>query len=94
MTRSTSTSSPRWVVARTRPAISFASASVRLPFSTCLASDFSRPATMASAPAWLRLRSTTSCPVAAATSAMPEPMIPEPTIPTRVIDMGAKATGR
>ena len=49
---------------------------------------------MASAAAWLRLRSTTSCPVAAATSAMPEPMMPEPTIPTRVIDMGAKATGR
>ena len=48
---------------------------------------------MASAPAWLRLRSTTSCPLAAATSAMPEPMIPEPTIPTRVIDMGAKLTG-
>ena len=37
-----------------------ASASVRLPFSTCLASDLSRPATMASAVAWLRLRSTTS----------------------------------
>ena len=36
------------------------SASVRLPFSTCLASDFSRPASMASALAWLRLRSTTS----------------------------------
>ena len=49
---------------------------------------------MASAPAWLRLRSTTSCPVAAATSAMPEPMIPEPTIPTRVIDMGGEVTGR
>ena len=49
---------------------------------------------MASAPAWLRLRSTTSWPVAAATSAMPEPMIPEPTIPTRVIDMGDEVTGR
>ena len=49
---------------------------------------------MASAPAWLRLRSTTSCPLRAATSAMPEPMIPEPTIPTRVIDMGGKLTGR
>ena len=43
---------------------------------------------------WLRLRSTTSRPLAAATSAMPEPMIPEPTIPTRVIDMGSNATGR
>ena len=71
-----------------------ASSSVRLPFSTCLASDRARPATMASAPSWLRLRSTTSCPLAAATSAMPAPMIPEPMIPTRVIDMGDDFTGR
>jgi hypothetical protein len=49
---------------------------------------------MASAACWLRLRNTTWWPDAAATSAMPEPMIPEPTIPTRVIDMGRKATGR
>ena len=49
---------------------------------------------MASAPSWLRLRRTTSCPAAAATSAIPAPMIPEPTIPTRVIDMAAKFTGR
>ncbi len=48
---------------------------------------------MRSAPSWLRLRSTTSCPFAAATSAMPDPMIPEPTTPTRVIDMGGKLTG-
>ncbi len=81
-------------MACTRPAISAASASVRLPFSTCLPSDLASVATMASALAWLRLRSTTSCPLAAATSAMPEPMIPEPTIPTRVIDMAAQATGR
>ena len=80
-------------MARTRAAISFASSSVRLPFSTCLASDFDRPASMRSALSWLRLRSTTSCPFAAATSAMPEPMIPEPTTPTRVIDMGGKLTG-
>ena len=32
-------------------------------------------------------------PVAAATSAMPAPMIPEPTMPTRVIDMGEDVTG-
>ena len=51
-------------------------------------------ATMAPALSWLRLRSTTSWPAAAATSAMPEPMIPDPTIPTRVIDMGQEATGR
>ena len=40
---------------------------------------------MASAVVWLRLRTTTSCPFAAATSAIPEPMIPEPTMPTRVM---------
>ena len=60
MTRSASASSPRWVVPVTRAAMVAASSSVRLPFSTCLASDLPRPATMASALAWLRLRSTTS----------------------------------
>jgi hypothetical protein len=39
---------------------------------------------MASAVPCARLRSTTSNPAFAATSAMPEPMIPEPTIPTRL----------
>ena len=80
-------------MAVTRPLIAAASSSVRLPFSTCLASDLASPATMASAPSVLRLRSTTSCPLAAATSAIPAPMIPEPMIPTRVIDMGGKLTG-
>ena len=42
------------------------------------------PATIASAVLCARLRSTTSKPALAATSAMPEPMIPEPTIPTRL----------
>jgi hypothetical protein len=82
------------VVARTRPEIAAASSSVRLPFSTCLASERAKPAAMASAPAVLRLRNTTSCPLAAATSAMPAPMMPEPTIPTRVIDMDDEFTGR
>ena len=40
---------------------------------------------MASAVLCARLRSTTSNPALAATSAMPEPMIPEPTIPTRLM---------
>ena len=94
MTRSTSTSSPRWVVARTRPRTASASAWVRFSLATCLPSERSSAATMASAPDWLRLRRITSMPEAAATSAMPEPMIPEPTIPTRLIDMGGQLTGR
>ena len=89
MTRSTSTSSPRCVVALTRPEISAASCLGALALLDLLGQGPVSPATMASAAAWLRLRSTTSCPFAAATSAMPEPMMPEPTIPTRVIDMVA-----
>ena len=65
----------------TRPSTASRSASSSLPRSTCLASDFSSPATIASAVACDRLRSTTSMPAFAATSAIPEPMIPEPTIP-------------
>ena len=45
-------------------------------------------ATMPSAVLWARERSTTSKPCVATVSAMPEPMMPEPTIPTRLIDMG------
>ena len=66
-----------------------------LPRSTCLASDFSRPT-----PPWrrrvacLRDRSTTSWPALAATSAMPEPMIPDPRMPTRLIVMGGQVTER
>ena len=50
-------------------------------------------ATMPSAVPWARERRTTSKPCTATVSAMPEPMIPEPTIPTRLIDMVAKFTG-
>ena len=42
---------------------------------------------MASAVSCRRDRSTTSWPALAATSAMPDPMIPEPTMPTRLIVM-------
>ena len=52
ITRSTSTSSPRWVVAVTRPAMASASAWVRFSFSTCRASDLASPASMASAVSW------------------------------------------
>src|SRR5664280_713545 len=69
------------------------SSSVFLPFSTCRLSDFSRAAMVASAVDWLRDRSTTSKPLTAAVSAMPEPMIPDPTIPTRAIDIGNNRSG-
>ena len=42
---------------------------------------------MAWADSSVRERSTTSWPVVAATSAMPDPMIPEPTTPMRSIPM-------
>ena len=51
-------------------------------------------ARVASAVDWLRERRTTSNPLTAAVSAMPDPMIPEPTIPTRAIDMGEDVTAR
>ena len=79
-------------MALTRPRTASASACSSLPRSTCLASDFSSDATIASAVSCLRERSTTSNPDFAATSAMPEPMMPEPRIPTRWIVMGAEAT--
>lgn len=78
----------------TRASAASRSSSVRLPFSIWRFSDFSRAATVASAVAWLRDRSTTSNPLTAAVSAMPDPMIPEPTIPTLVIDMADHVTGR
>jgi hypothetical protein len=48
---------------------------------------------MRSAPSWRRERSTTSWPFLAAHSAMPEPMIPDPTIPTRLTAMAGQVTG-
>ena len=47
------------------------------------------PARVASAVDWDLERSTTSKPFRAAHSAMPDPMIPDPTMPRREIDMGA-----
>ena len=84
MTRSQSTRSPRSEVTRTRLSAVSRSSSVSLPRSTCLASDFSSPASMASAVSWRRDRRTTSKPFLAAHSVMPEPMIPDPMIPTRL----------
>ena len=81
-----------WAV--TRLSTSLAAVSSMRPFSTCLARDLSRAATMASAVSCLRDRRTTSMPALAATSAMPAPMIPEPTMPRRSIDMGGEVTDR
>jgi hypothetical protein len=49
---------------------------------------------MASAVACWRDRRTTSTPALAATSAIPDPMIPDPTMPRRVMVMGGDATDR
>ena len=83
-TRSQAASSSSAVTARTRPRTSAATSSSMRPFFTWRASDASRPASIASAPSCVRLRSTTSKPDAAATSATPAPMIPEPTTPMRL----------
>src|SRR3954468_12277302 len=88
-TRSHSPSAPRSVTAWTRPRTESRSAVSSLPRSTCLARDFSSPATIASAVVCERLRRITSMPALAATSAIPEPMIPEPTTPRRVTVMRA-----
>ena len=94
ITRSQSAISPRSATARTRPRTASRSASSSLPRSTCFPSDFSSPATMASAVLCARLRSTTSMPALAATSAIPDPMIPEPTIPTRLIAIPHSSVAR
>ena len=47
---------------------------------------------MSFAPASVRLRSTTVYPAFAATSATPEPMIPEPTMPICLLDGSSEAT--
>ena len=49
---------------------------------------------MASAPACVRLRSTTSKPHLAATSATPAPMIPEPTTPIRFTPITSPLSGK
>ena len=83
ITRSQSARSPRSDRA-TRPSAASRSARSSLPRSTCLASDFSRPATIASAVLLRTAPQHHLDPGLAATSAMPLPMIPEPTIPTRL----------
>jgi hypothetical protein len=89
ITRSQSASSARSEVTRTLERAVVRTSSVSLPRSTCLASDFSRAASMASAAATLRDRNTTSWPALLAHSAIPEPIFPDPTTPTRLTVMNA-----
>ena len=81
-------------MAETREAMASASSCVRFPFSTCLAREVARPASMASAESRPRLRRITVYPPAATTSAMPDPMMPDPMIPTRAMDMRGELTGQ
>ena len=83
MTRSQSASLPRWSVARDAaedgvPVVGGDACSL----ATCLSRLVGDPATTPSAPGRVRDRTITSNPALAATSASPEPMIPEPTMPT------------
>ena len=94
ITRSHSASSARSEVAVTRLRAASRSASWTRPFSTCLARDFSMPARVESAVDCDLERSTTSKPCSAAHSAMPDPMIPDPTMPRRVTDMERYVTGQ
>src|SRR5260370_27771870 len=86
-TNSQYSSSARSVTALTRPRIASASAAVSLPFSTWRPSDLPILARQLSADSWDRLRTVTSKPALAATSAIPAPMMPEPTIPTCFVSM-------
>ena len=82
---SQSASASRSAVAVTRSRAAAAAASSSLPLLTCLSRDLPSEASMASAVSCLRDRSTTETPALAATSAMPDPMIPDPTMPSRSI---------
>ncbi len=68
----------------TRASVAAFSSASSLPLSTCLVSERSSAARVASTVACWRERRITSWPCLAATSAMPAPMIPEPTTPTRL----------
>ena len=93
ITRSTWARSFSSVVTEIRARISSRSASVRLPFSIWRSSERVTPFSTESAADRLRLRTMTRWPLAAATSVMPVPMIPDPKTPTLEIDMGAMLLG-
>ena len=85
MTRSQSASVPRWSVAATRPSDVVALVRSSFALATCLSRlARTRRPRRRRRPRY-RERTTTSNPALAATSARPDPMIPDPTIPTDVI---------
>src|SRR2546422_47881 len=67
------------------------SAAVIFPFSTNLASDFSIAARALSQTCWDTSRTVVSYPAAAATWAMPLPMSPEPSTPTRLMSVMSRS---
>src|SRR5256885_11791123 len=74
---------------RRRLRIASRSAAASFPFSTNLASDFSIPARALSQTCWDTSRTVVSNPAAAATWAIPLPMSPEPSTPTRLMSVMA-----
>src|SRR5205809_4279214 len=77
------------VVKRRRLRVASRSAAASFPFSTNLASDFSIPARALSQTCWDTSRTVVSYPAAAATWAIPLPMSPEPSTPTRLMSVMA-----
>src|SRR6266487_4366211 len=61
------------------------------PFSTNLASDFSMPARALSQTCWDTSRTVVSYPAAAATWAIPLPMSPQPSTPTRLMSVMSRS---
>src|SRR6266704_2369724 len=77
------------VVKRRRLRVASRSAAASFPFSTNLASDFSIPARALSQTCCDTSRTVVSYPAAAATWAIPLPMSPEPSTPTRLMSVMA-----
>src|SRR5213595_3483079 len=77
------------VVKCKRVRVASRSEAVSFPFSTNLASDFSIPARALSQTCWDTSRTVVSNPAAAATWAIPLPMSPQPSTPTRLMSVMA-----
>src|SRR4029077_16225621 len=67
------------------------SAAETFPFSTNLASDFSIPARALSHTCWTTSRTAVTFPAAAATWAMPLPISPQPSTPTRLMSVMSRS---
>src|SRR5216110_696145 len=79
------------VVKRRRLRVASRSAAASFPFSTNLASDFSIPARALSQTCWDTSRTVVSYPAAAATWAIPLPMSPQPSTPTRLMSVMSRS---